>query len=68
MRVHMPEIERRRRQLEVIEKKARTAEARKDSTALEALRTTRAATTKRIAELEALEQPDNPRRRRGAED
>lgn len=67
MRKHEPEIERRRRQLEVIEKKARTAEARKDQAAMDAARVSYEATTARIAELEAAEQAEPEHRRRRKE-
>jgi len=65
MRVQLPELERRRRQLEVIEKKARTAEARKDQAGMNSAHMAYASTAARIAELEAADSTEPTRRRRG---
>lgn len=57
------ELERRQRQLEVIEHKAKRAEQRKDDAGMEAARISYESTKTRIAELEAEGQEPTPRRR-----
>ena len=62
-----PELERRRRQLEVIEKKAERARTRKDEEGFRAAMLAHESTQTRITELEASESHLPARRRREQE-